>query len=107
MKAINKLDMVGWSQERFNEISARLGVFLKQAGFKESDIFYVPVSGLSGENLTTPSSEPKLGQWYCGPTLLQAIGIVKCAILQLQKAHILYILRFNVAQINFAHQNEH
>ena len=67
--------MVGWSRDRFNEISARLGAFLKQAGYKEQDDFYVPVSGLSGENLTI-SSEPKLTEWYSGPTLLQAIGKV-------------------------------
>jgi translation elongation factor EF-1alpha len=65
--------MVGWSRDRFNEISARLGAFLRQAGYKEQDVFYVPVSGLSGENLTI-SSEPKLTEWYSGPTLLQAIG---------------------------------
>lgn len=68
--------MVGWKEERFNEISTRLGTFLKQAGYKEQDVFYVPVSGLSGENLTTLPSEPKLTEWYHGPTLLQAIG--KC-----------------------------
>jgi elongation factor 1 alpha-like protein len=50
-----------------------LGAFLRQAGYKEQDVFYVPVSGLSGENLTI-SSEPKLTEWYSGPTLLQAIG---------------------------------
>ncbi|KAI9554905.1 hypothetical protein GHT06_020183 [Daphnia sinensis] len=69
---VNKLDMVGWSRDRFNEIVARLGAFLKQAGYKEQDVFYVPVSGLTGENLTA-LDEPKLTEWYSGPTLLQAI----------------------------------
>lgn len=67
--------MVDWSQDRFKEISGRLGVFLKQAGFKEQDVFYVPVSGLSGENLISTPKEPKLTAWYNGPTLLQTIGI--------------------------------
>lgn len=71
---VNKLDNVGWSQDRFTEICAKLGTFLKQAGYKEQDIFYVPVSGLSGENLTTTSTEEKLTTWYSGPTLLSAIG---------------------------------
>lgn len=66
--------MVGWSQDRFTEICTKLGTFLKQAGYKEQDIFYVPVSGLSGENLTTTSTEEKLTTWYSGPTLLSAIG---------------------------------
>ena len=34
--AINKLDTVGWSEVRFNEIVGKLGHFLKQAGFKVS-----------------------------------------------------------------------
>lgn len=72
--AVNKLDMVGWSQDRFTDITTRLALFLKQVGFKEQDIFYVPVSGLTGENLTTPPTETKLKEWYTGPSLVQAIG---------------------------------
>lgn len=66
--------MVGWSRERFAEISSKLGAFLKQAGYKEYNVFYVPVSGLTGENLTSTPTEPKLTEWYTGPTLLHAIG---------------------------------
>lgn len=71
---MNKLDTTGWSKERFDEICSKLGAFLRQAGFKEQDVFYVPVSGLTGENLATPPKEAKLLEWYKGPTLLQAIG---------------------------------
>ncbi len=74
--AVNKLETVNWSQERFMEITGRLGTFLKQAGFKEQDIFYVPVSGLTGQNLTSLPTEDKLKSWYTGPTLLQCIGNV-------------------------------
>ncbi|KAG7263757.1 hypothetical protein CRUP_027994, partial [Coryphaenoides rupestris] len=56
--AVNKMDQVNWQQERFQEIISKLGHFLKQAGFKESDVFFVPTSGLSGENLTTRSATP-------------------------------------------------
>ena len=72
--AVNKLDMVGWSQDRFTDITTRLALFLKQVGFKEQDVFYVPVSGLTGENLTTAPTEDKLKQWYTGPSFVQAIG---------------------------------
>lgn len=71
--AVNKLDMVNWSQQRFTDISARLTAFLKQAGFKEQDVFYVPVSGLTGQNLIAPPTEAELCSWYTGPTLLQCI----------------------------------
>lgn len=71
---VNKLDTVGWSQERFEEITGKLGPFLKQAGFRESDVTYVPCSGLAGENLIRPSEQPQLTSWYRGPTLLEVIG---------------------------------
>ena len=78
--AVNKLDMVGWSQDRFTDITTRLALFLKQVGFKEQDIFYVPVSGLTGENLTAPPTEANLKAWYTGPSLVQAIGNLRLAI---------------------------
>uniref|UniRef100_A0A665V6V8 HBS1-like protein n=1 Tax=Echeneis naucrates TaxID=173247 RepID=A0A665V6V8_ECHNA len=71
--AVNKMDQVNWQQERFQEIISKLGHFLKQAGFKESDVFYIPTSGLSGENLATRSSVTELTSWYSGPSLLEQI----------------------------------
>lgn len=71
--AVNKLDTSNWSQERFNEIVKKLKAFLKQAGFKESDVTYVPCSGLTGENLVKPSTEGELLKWYSGPCLLDVI----------------------------------
>ncbi|XP_056150534.1 HBS1-like protein [Lampris incognitus] len=75
--AVNKMDQVNWQQERFKEILSKLGHFLKQAGFKDSDVFYIPTSGLSGENLTTRSSVPELTAWYSGPCLLEQIDAFK------------------------------
>ncbi|CAN0255060.1 unnamed protein product [Lampetra planeri] len=71
--AINKMDMLNWSKERFEEITSKLGQFLKQAGFKESEVTYIPTSGLSGENLAMRSKEEKLTSWYSGPCLLDCI----------------------------------
>ncbi|XP_066274741.1 HBS1-like protein isoform X3 [Branchiostoma lanceolatum] len=75
--AVNKLDTVGWSENRYQEIVKKLGHFLKQAGFKDSDVVYIPVSGLQGENLIKPASEPPLTTWYKGPCLLQQIDSFK------------------------------
>ncbi|XP_039594981.1 HBS1-like protein isoform X2 [Polypterus senegalus] len=75
--AVNKMDQVNWQQDRFQEISTKLGQFLKQAGFKESDVSYVPTSGLSGENLTSKSKEPELLKWYKGSCLLEQIDCFK------------------------------
>lgn len=41
---------------------------------QESDVFYIPTSGLSGENLTVRSSVSQLTSWYSGPSLLEQIG---------------------------------
>uniref|UniRef100_A0A336MLD5 CSON003262 protein n=1 Tax=Culicoides sonorensis TaxID=179676 RepID=A0A336MLD5_CULSO len=70
---INKLDTVGWSKERFDEIVTKLKTFLKQAGYKEGDISYIPCSGLTGENLVKSPTSPELLSWYKGPTLISVI----------------------------------
>ncbi|XP_053300691.1 HBS1-like protein isoform X1 [Pleuronectes platessa] len=75
--AVNKMDQVNWQQERFQDIISKLGHFLKQAGFKESDVFYVPTSGLSGENLATRSSVFQLTSWYSGFSLMEQIDAFK------------------------------
>jgi elongation factor 1 alpha-like protein len=71
--AVNKMDTVEWSERRFLEIVAKLKLFLKQAGYRESDVSYIPCSGLTGENLVTKSTVSELTVWYTGPTLLAII----------------------------------
>ncbi|OCT80284.1 hypothetical protein XELAEV_18027101mg [Xenopus laevis] len=75
--AVNKMDQVNWQQERFNEVISKLRHFLKQAGFKESDVYYIPTSGLSGENLVKRSQISELVGWYKGPCLLEQIDSFK------------------------------
>ncbi|XP_063165786.1 HBS1-like protein isoform X2 [Candoia aspera] len=75
--AVNKMDQVSWQQERFQEIVNKLGQFLKQAGFKESDVAYIPTSGLGGENLVTKSQSSELAKWYGGKCLLEQIDSFK------------------------------
>ncbi|XP_033091283.1 HBS1-like protein isoform X3 [Trachypithecus francoisi] len=75
--AVNKMDQVNWQQERFQEITGKLGHFLKQAGFKESDVAFIPTSGLSGENLITRSQSSELTKWYKGQCLLEQIDSFK------------------------------
>jgi elongation factor 1 alpha-like protein len=71
--AVNKLDTVDWGKNRFDEVEAILRTFLqRQAGFSKPT--FVPVSGLSGDNLTkhVENGHP-LKAWYTGPTLLEAL----------------------------------
>ncbi|KAK9766011.1 hypothetical protein K7432_005217 [Basidiobolus ranarum] len=72
--AVNKLDNVYWSQARFEEIKEQLVVFLTQAGFRKQNISFIPVSGLTGENMIKLSEDNhELRSWYSGPTLLEKI----------------------------------
>lgn len=73
--AVNKLDTVNWEQRRYDEIVKKMYIFLKQIGYKESDISFVPCSGLLGENLTSGSAPPELVSWYGadGLSLLQRV----------------------------------
>lgn len=82
--AVNKLDMVDWSEERYKEIRKKIGLFLKQAGFKDTDVTFVPCSGLVGENLTKPPTDAKLS-WFKGPSLLEAIDKFKPPTRQVDK----------------------
>ena len=72
--AVNKLDSVNWNQSRFEEIKSNMRTFLKTVGFRDSEVTYVPCSGLTGENLTKASTNEDLISWYKGPPLIDVIG---------------------------------
>eukprot|EP01091_Cochliopodium_minus_P012067 TRINITY_DN3574_c0_g1_i2.p1 TRINITY_DN3574_c0_g1~~TRINITY_DN3574_c0_g1_i2.p1 ORF type:complete len:546 (+),score=189.89 TRINITY_DN3574_c0_g1_i2:31-1668(+) len=73
---VNKMDepTVQWSEDRFNEIKKILDNFLKKTGFK--NVQFIPISGLSGDNLVKPPVNEK-ASWYKGPTFLQALDEVE------------------------------
>ena len=63
--AINKMDLVGWSEDRFMEIRAQFEEFLPRLDMK--DVKFIPVSALNGDNVVDASPHTP---WYPGPTLL-------------------------------------
>jgi len=71
--AINKLDVEGWKQERFEEIQSYIKDFLLKQEFKPKRIQFVPISGLTGENVKACKNS-ELSSWYKGPVLLDAIN---------------------------------
>ncbi|ETO13396.1 hypothetical protein RFI_23980 [Reticulomyxa filosa] len=75
--AINKMDMVQWQQEKFQNVQAELASFLQEIGFPAQKLAFVPVSGLEGENLSTPSNLKTLRQWYTGPCLVDLIDVLE------------------------------
>lgn len=63
--AVNKMDLVDYSAERFYEIVSEYSHFAKQIGM--DSFLPIPISGLKGDNIVTKSPEMP---WYQGPTLL-------------------------------------
>ena len=71
--AINKLDTVSWSQDRFLEIQNQVSAFLTAAGFQPKNVSFIPCSGLLGDNIARKSTEKELLAWYEGPTLVEEL----------------------------------
>ena len=63
--AVNKMDLVGYSEAVFDEIVAEYRTFAAALG--EANITCIPVSALDGDNVSVASSNM---DWYPGPTLL-------------------------------------
>jgi bifunctional enzyme CysN/CysC/sulfate adenylyltransferase subunit 1 len=72
--AINKMDLVDWSEERFLEIKEQFDQFLPRLDIK--DVQFIPVSALNGDNIVTHSTNTP---WYAGPTLLGHLETVHIA----------------------------
>ncbi|KAL9103983.1 MAG: hypothetical protein Q9163_001045, partial [Psora crenata] len=70
--AVNKLDTVEWSQQRFDEISQQVSAFLTATGFLAKNVSFVPCSGLTGDNIVNKASDP-LAAWYTGPPLISLL----------------------------------
>lgn len=62
---VNKMDLVDYSQERFEEIKEQFEDFTSK--LQTSDVSYLPISALLGDNVVTRS---KNMAWYEGPTLM-------------------------------------
>ena len=65
MVAVNKMDLVNWSQERFLQIREEFERFLPRLDIK--DVKFIPISALNGDNVVSSSTRTP---WYEGPTLL-------------------------------------
>ncbi len=63
---VNKMDLVGYSQARFDEIVANYRAFATSIGIGE--FAAMPISGLKGDNIAMRS---KAMDWYRGPTLIE------------------------------------
>lgn len=73
--AINKMDLVEFSQEKFEQIKEDYRNFSLQLGNRiPSDIRFVPISALNGDNVVNPSEHTP---WYDGLTLMNILETVQ------------------------------
>src|SRR6187401_1564967 len=73
--AVNKMDLVDWSEERFLEIRDAVEGFLPKLDIFR-DVKFIPLSALGGDNVVEPSTKTP---WFEGPTLLRHLETVHIA----------------------------
>jgi bifunctional enzyme CysN/CysC len=74
--AINKMDLVEHSQERYVELLEEFSQFAEKLTGSRRDIVYIPISALHGDNVVERSAHMP---WYDGPTLLEYLEDVEVA----------------------------
>ena len=72
--AVNKMDLIGWDEERFNWIRDEFHAFA--ARLDVHDVTTIPMSALHGDNVVTKSVKTP---WYDGPPLLSHLEDVYIA----------------------------
>ncbi len=72
--AVNKMDLVGYDPERFEEIRDEFTAFAARLDLR--DVTFIPISALHGDNVVDRSAEMA---WYEGPTLLHHLETVYTA----------------------------
>jgi len=70
--AVNKMDLVDYSQETFDAIVADYSAFAQSIGI--SRFTPIPISGFVGDNITTKSEHTP---WYSGATLMELLETVE------------------------------
>ncbi|MDG1805523.1 GTP-binding protein [Flavicella sp.] len=66
--AVNKMDLVDFSEEKFNAIKAEISSLAEKADYKGQNITFIPVSALKGDNVVNKSDQTP---WYDGETMLE------------------------------------
>jgi bifunctional enzyme CysN/CysC len=69
--AVNKMDLVGWSEERFREIEREFLLYCQRLGISEPAA--VPISALQGDNVVRRGAS---SPWYAGPPVLELLETV-------------------------------
>lgn len=78
---LNKMDMVGYAQARYDGICEELSGYLKNLGWKSGkDVVFIPASAALGVNLVDRAAEgTTLASWYTGDTIMGALEALPTA----------------------------
>ncbi len=68
---INKMDLVNYSEEKFNALKEDVGNLIKTVAYKPDEIDFIPISAFEGDNITKPSENTP---WYKGPSLVDSLN---------------------------------
>jgi len=71
---INKMDMVGYEQAKFEAVKKTVEDLLRTVNYKVEEIQFIPTAGLKGDNVFNKSTNMP---WYSGPTLFEALDNFK------------------------------
>ena len=69
--AVNKMDLAGYAESRFSEVTSQINGIISELGLE--DVVIIPVSATEGDNITTAS---KNMDWYTGKTILDHLETV-------------------------------
>jgi sulfate adenylyltransferase large subunit len=72
--AVNKMDLVGFGEERYDEIARDLAELAARLGLHDAQV--IPLSALKGDNVVDRTDAMP---WYAGPTLLEHLETVEIA----------------------------
>ncbi len=70
--AINKMDAVKYSEEKYNEAKDKMIKLIMSVGYKPANTPFIPISAFCGDNIKVTSANTP---WYKGPTLLAALDL--------------------------------
>ncbi len=61
---MNKMENIDYGQERYDEVLGLIKPYLTSIGFKEADVYFLPLSAIQNENVMTKCKEENLKSWY-------------------------------------------
>lgn len=76
---VNKMDIVNWSKDRYDEIKVKMTAFLKASGYNvDKDVQFLPVAAVDGSNMRTRVDERECS-WWTEECLDEVLGGIEVA----------------------------